>query len=69
MIAWVGTPPRTHDDGGELPCPYCGHKLRDLFEVKRGPHICDGEGCGRSFLVEVETVTTYTATPIEDVPC
>ena len=59
-------PERTHDEGGLLPCPYCGHKMGDLFEVKRGPDNC--AECGRGRLIEVETVTTYTAIPLEDVP-
>ena len=61
-------PIMTFDDGETLACPYCGHKIRDLAEVQRGPHVCEGEGCGRSFLLEVYRV--YSATPIEDVkPC
>ena len=38
---------RTTGDQYEVPCPACGHIIRDLWDLKRG--LCEGDtiDCGR----------------------
>ena len=49
-------------------CPYCGHQVRDAWEIGFGP-TCEGEtdieccDCGREFTVSRRCTITYSTYP------
>lgn len=57
-------PEETRDDGGELACPYCGHKMRDLWDLclhdDYQTTIVECGECERPYEVQLRVSWTYT---------
>jgi hypothetical protein len=50
------------DRTDEPVCPYCGHVMRDAWEIERDDAVvtCEGDGCGRDYHCSRYTTVTYT---------
>jgi len=52
----------------EIKCPYCGHSLRDSWELSgdSGEADCELESCGKTFSYERHVDVCYSTFPLEE---